>query len=63
MSISDDDIKEQPADDGQAPNLGGDADGTDPADSDGGDGGAEGGDSDGGDGGADGGGDSDGADS
>ncbi len=62
MSISDDDIKEQPADDSLAPQVEGDADGTDSADSDGTDGGdsdgTDGGDSDGTDGG-----DSDGADS
>ena len=54
MSISDDDINEQPADDGLPPKVAGDADGTDSADSDG----TDGGDSDGTDGG-----DSDGADS
>ncbi len=54
MSISDDDINDQPADDGLPPQVGGDADGTDSADSDG----TDGGDSDGTDGG-----DSDGADS
>ncbi|HEX4983618.1 MAG TPA: hypothetical protein VFV63_18065 [Ilumatobacteraceae bacterium] len=35
MSISDDDINEQPADDGLPPKVAGDADGTDSADSDG----------------------------
>jgi hypothetical protein len=54
MSISDDDINEQPADDGPASTVAGDADGTDSADSDG----TDGGDSDGTDGG-----DSDGTDS
>lgn len=62
MSISDDDINEQPADDGLPPTVAGDADGTDSADSDGTDGGdsdgTDGGDSDGTDGG-----DSDGTDS
>ena len=62
MSISDDDINEQPADDGLPPTVAGDADGTDGADSDGTDGGdsdgTDGGDSDGTDGG-----DSDGTDS
>ncbi len=43
MSISDDDINEQPADDGLPPTVAGDADGTDSADSDG----TDGGDSDG----------------
>ena len=62
MSISDDDINEQPADEGLAPSLGGDADGTDSADSDGtdsadSDGTDSGSDSDGSDG------DSDGSDS
>ena len=51
MSISDDDINEQPADDGLPPKVAGDADGTDSADSDGTDGGdsdgTDGGDSDG----------------
>jgi len=62
MSISDDDINEQPADDGLPSAVAGDADGTDGADSDGTDGGdsdgTDGGDSDGTDGG-----DSDGTDS
>jgi hypothetical protein len=54
MSISDDDINEQPADDGQPAKVAGDSDGTDSTDSDG----TDGGDSDGTDGG-----DSDGTDS
>jgi len=62
MSISNDDINEQPVDDGLPPQVAGDADGTDGADSDGTDGGdsdgTDGGDSDGTDGG-----DSDGTDS
>ena len=53
MSISDDDINEQPADDAVPTPVAGDADGTDSADSDG----TDGGDSDGTDGG-----DSDGSD-
>ena len=52
MSISDDDINEQPADDTLAATVAADADGTDSADSDGTDG--DGGDADGTDGGADG---------
>src|SRR3954469_21453965 len=55
MTISDDDINEQPADDGMQPKVAGDADGTDGADTDGTDGGdtdgTDGGDSDGTDGG------------
>ena len=48
MSISNDDINEQPADDGLPPKVAGDADGTDSADTDGGDSdGTDGGDSDG----------------
>ena len=47
MSISDDDINAQPADDGLPPEAAGDSDGTDSADSDG----TDGGDSDGTDGG------------
>ena len=62
MSISDDDINEQPADDGLPPKVAGDSDGTDRRDSDGTDSGDSDGtdsaDSDGTDGG-----DSDSADS
>ena len=51
MSISDDDINEQPADDGLPPKVSGDSDGTDSADSDGSDSdgtdGTDGSDSDG----------------
>ena len=61
MSISDDDINEQPADGGLSPRPAGDSDGTDGTDSDGTDGadsdGTDGDDSDGTDG------DSDGSDS
>ena len=53
MSISDDDINEQPADDGLPPKVAGDSDGTDSGDSDGTDSadsdGTDGGDSDGAD--------------
>ncbi len=53
MSISDDDINEQPADDGLPPKVPGDSDGTDSADSDGTDSadsdGTDGSDSDGSD--------------
>ena len=69
MSISDDDINEQPADDGLPAQVAGDADGTDGADTDGTDGGdsdgTDGGDTDGTDGGDTDGtdGDSDGSDS